>query len=110
MADGGNPDLRNSTGGENTDSEYVQKFLDELANKERAVSEATGSLRSRIGQILKEEAYNKAAFAQIRTIDKMSDTSRADFLRTFYPMFVAMYEDKWRIAAEDMLSDGEGEE
>jgi len=83
----------------------LKSFLDELSNKQRVVSEATGSLRSRIKGILDEKGYNNAALGVIRAIENKSETARADFLRTFEPMFDAMVEHKWRDEMHDLIPD-----
>ncbi|WP_306150676.1 hypothetical protein [Roseovarius sp. MMSF_3281] len=106
MADGGNAH-KNSA--DNVDYEELQSFLDELGDKQHSVSEATGSLRSRIKGIIDEKGWNNAALATIRTIENKSETARADFMRTFLPMFEAMLEHKWREEMHDML-DGVGED
>lgn len=93
------------------DADELQSFLNELGDKQRTVSEATGTLRSRIKSILDEKGWNNAAFAAIRTIENKSETARADFLRTFEPMFDAMMQEKWRDEMRDMLEPDEtGEE
>lgn len=83
--------------------------IDELSGMAKAVSEANGALRSRLNTILETRGYNKKALAIMRQIDGMSETGRADFLRTFEPMLEAMLECKWRAAMADML-EGLGEE
>lgn len=87
----------------------TQRFIDELANKQKTISEATGALRSRLKEILEQTEHHKGAFAMIRKIDGMSQTARADFLRTFEELFDAMMSYKWRDEMRDML-DGTGEE
>lgn len=95
--------------GDNSDIEVdyadVQRYLDELAGKQKAIAESMGSLRSRLKEILTNTGWHKSALAQIRTIDAMSETSRADFLRTFEPLFDAMVSKKWRDESTDLLED-----
>lgn len=81
----------------------VQAILDELVGKQTAISEATGELRSRIKAILDEQTWHKSALADIRKIDAMSDTKRADYLRTFEDLFDVMMAGKWRQSKQDML-------
>lgn len=81
----------------------LEAILQELRDKAHTVGEANGALRSRIKQIIEETGYHKGALSQIRAIDNMSETARADFLRTFEPMFDAMIAGKWRDEAEDLL-------
>ncbi|NRB19897.1 MAG: hypothetical protein HRU33_20700 [Rhodobacteraceae bacterium] len=85
------------------DASALQVQLDELADSGGTVSEANGDLRSRIKQIVDEEGYHKRALGVIREIDKMSETKRADFLRTFAPMLAAMRAGKWDTATPDMF-------
>jgi hypothetical protein len=85
----------------------LQAFLDELAGKQKVISEATGALRSRLKIILDETGYHKGAFGMMRTIDAMSDTARADFLRTFEPLFACMMDGKWRGRMSDLFGDKE---
>ncbi|WIY24241.1 hypothetical protein [Parasedimentitalea psychrophila] len=81
----------------------LQVQLDELADLGGTVSEANGDLRSLIKQIVDEEGYHKRALGVIREIDKMSETKRADFLRTFGPMLDAMRAGKWDTDTTDMF-------
>jgi len=81
----------------------LQTILDELAGKKKSVDEAVGSIRNRIGEIVKAETFHKGAFADIRKIDAMSDTGRADYLRTFEALFDVMMERKWRQKVRDLL-------
>lgn len=89
----------------NLDVDYkdLQAYLDELKDKAHGVAEATSSLRTRIKSIIEEKGYHKGALGMIRQIENMSQTARADFLRTFEPMFDAMVENKWRAESDDML-------
>ena len=77
--------------------------IEELASMAKSVGEANGALRNRIKQIIEEKGYHPMALADSRKIDRMSETKRADYLRTFRPMFAAMYESKWRGQAADMV-------
>lgn len=87
----------------NVDYDEAQGLIDGLKDKQKAISEATGSLRSAIKQILDETGYHKSAFASVRAIDAMSETARADYLRTFAPLFDAMMEGKWLQERQDLL-------
>jgi hypothetical protein len=95
--------------GDNSDfevnSEDLDKILSELGSMKKTVSEANGKLRSRLKQILDEKGYHPKALAMVRQIDDMSETYRADFLRTFRPMFDAMMEGKWDGESADLLSE-----
>lgn len=84
--------------------------LSGLTDKKKAVDEATGHLRTKIKSILDQYGWHKAALAEIRKIDGMSPTGRADYLRSFEPLFDAMVENKWRDEQTDMFGDGTGEE
>lgn len=83
----------------------LQEILNELEDKKDTVSEATGALRSRIKAVVDETGWHKGALAKIREIDAMSETARADFLRTFEPMFDAMVSQKWRDEMQDLFKD-----
>ena len=80
-------------------------ILAELNNKATSISEATGTLRSAIKGHLDQKGWHKQALGLVRTIDDMSDTKRADFLRTFLPMFDMMMDRKWRKAMVDLIPD-----
>lgn len=92
--------------GDNTkvDPGYLSGVLNELANLKKTVGEAAGSLRQRLNQILENTTWNKRALAHIREIQDMSDTKRADYLRSFEPMFDAMMEHEWRDTMDDLFS------
>lgn len=91
------------------DPEKLASVLDELAGLAKPIAEKTGDLRNRIKEVLETQGYEKGALATIRKIEAMSETKRADFLRTFEPMFQAMLDLKWRAETSDML-EGIGEE
>ena len=103
--DAGDDDLAEI--GDNSDLDIsfsdISPVVSDLAQSAKAVAEATGSLRSKIKAILDDKGWNKKALGMIRTIDAMSDTARADFLRSFQPMFEAMYAGKWLSAKQDMI-------
>lgn len=84
--------------------------LSNLSNLKDGVSEATGELRSQIKQILDSRGYHKKALAMIRDLDAMSETKRADVLRTFLPMLNAMRDAKWDSEMKDMLDKLDDEE
>lgn len=85
------------------------EILENLKNAAKAVAEATGNLRSRIKSTLEAKRWHKGALSTVRSIDAMSDSARADFLRTFEPMFDLMMQAKWRGALKDLLPDDEEE-
>lgn len=95
--------------GDNSDVDMgydeLQRILDELAGKQKTITEATGSLRSRLAQVLEEHNLNKQALAQIRKIENMSLTARNDFLRSFEPLFDLMISKKWRDEQQDLFDD-----
>ena len=86
------------------DADLLKQQLETLANMKKGVSEANGDLRAKIKEILETAGYNKKALAIIRQIDAMSETQRADFLRTFEPMFDAMLQFAWQEDTEDMFA------
>ena len=87
------------------DSEQLQSYLDSLSDDSKAIGEATGTLRANLKAILETEGYHKAAMAMVRKIDAMSETQQADFLRTFKPMFDAMFDAYWSSAQVDLLDE-----
>lgn len=91
----------------NIDVDYsdLETFLKDMQNKAKAVSEANGSLRSHLKSVLDDTGWHKTAAATIRQIDNMSETARADFLRSFEPMFDIMLSKKWRDEAMDIFSE-----
>lgn len=91
------------------DGKDLQKDIEQLKDMKSSVSEATGELRSQIKAILDNKGYHSKALAIIRDLDAMSETKRADVLRTFTIMFEAMMELKWRKESADMLEGIEDE-
>lgn len=87
----------------------LKGYLSELKNMLLSVNEENGKLRSRIKAILTKEDWHKGAFGDIRKIEKMSKTARADYLRTFKPLFDIMYEAEWKQEIGDLLSELEAE-
>ena len=85
-----------------TPDEFM-KLLDNLSAKGKTINEATGELRSAIKSTLDNYGWHKGALAMVRSIDAMSPTKRADFLRTFDPMFELMFLKKWRDEGRDMI-------
>jgi hypothetical protein len=83
--------------------------LTELSDKAKGVSESNGKLRASLKSIIEERGWNNKGLAIIRQIDAMSETSRADFLRTFKPMFNAMLEAAWQKEMEDLLQEVDGQ-
>jgi hypothetical protein len=83
----------------------LETFISDMENKQKAISEATGSLRSHLKSVLADTGWHKRAAGMIREINAMSETTRADFLRTFEPMFDVMLSKKWRDEAQDIFSD-----
>lgn len=83
----------------------ADKLLAELLKIDNANDEKNsvmGDLRSTIKSVLDASGYHKTALATIRTINDMPATKKADFLRTFEPMFEAM-SPTWRKQCQDML-------
>lgn len=95
----------------------LRAILDDVDSTGKAVTEANGTHRSNIKTILEDREWNKTAFADIRKIDNMSETKRADYLRTLQPLLQIMLDAKWTGELDDLLSQldqenepGEGEE
>ena len=87
----------------------LKKDLDLLADLKKTVGEHNGDLRSNLKHILETRGYHKKAMAIIRDIDAMSETERADVLRTLLPMMGAMNDGKWSGEGTDMLDAIDGE-
>ena len=85
------------------DGSELQQILDDLGDKKREVDEANGALRAALKEILEDAGWNKKALQAIRQIDAMSETQRADFLRTFKPMFEALYAHGWAFEVQDLV-------
>ena len=83
--------------------------LDLLSDLKKTVGEHNGELRSNLKHILETRGYHKKAMAIIRDIDAMSETERADVLRTLLPMMDAMNDGKWSGEGTDMLDAIDGE-
>lgn len=92
------------------DPNELRGVLDDLANSQRAVSEATGKLRSKLKGILDDTGWHKGALQTAKMIDNMSDTSRADFLRSFTPMFETLMAEKWEAEMADIFDGAEAKE
>lgn len=82
----------------------LREILDGVNSTGKEVTEANGAHRSGIKQILEDREWNKTAFADIRKIDNMSETKRADYLRTLQPLLQIMLDAKWSSELDDLLS------
>lgn len=85
--------------------EELREILDGTKDTQRAVSEANGKHRQGIKTVIEERDWHAKAFGDIRKIDAMSETERADYLRTFKPLFAAMMDAEWEEQLQDLLSD-----
>ena len=88
----------------------LNKHIKDLAQKKKAIDEGTGSLRNLLKQVLETEGYHSKALANIRSIAAMSESGRRDFLRTYKPMFDAMYSQYWQAEIADMVDVAEGKD
>ena len=89
----------------------LEDFLSDLEDKQKAITEATGKLRATLKGILKDTGWHKGAFATIRKLAALSETERADFLRTFKPLFETMLEQGgWANEMNDLVDQIEGEQ
>ena len=77
----------------------------ELQDMKTTIGEATGSLRSHLKGILDKKGYHSKALAICRDLDAMSETKRADVLRTLNPMMAAMRQQKWDAESVDMVDE-----
>lgn len=87
------------------DGKELMAEIVELQDMKTTIGEATGSLRSHLKGILDKKGYHSKALAICRDIDAMSETKRADVMRTLIPMMAAMREQKWDAEIKDMLDD-----
>lgn len=90
------------------DPAELQSEINELKELAKASSEKSGDLGARKTAISERKGYDKAALGTILKVDSMSETNRADFLRTFSPMFEAM-RGGWEAEGKDMLDDLDGD-
>lgn len=88
----------------------LKSLLDEAAQTAKAVNEANGAHRSKLKEIIEDQEWNKNAFADIRKIANMSETKRADFLRTFIPLLDVMRDAVWDNELSDLLDGMDGNE
>lgn len=88
----------------------LRELLDALSDKKRSVDESNGKLRAALKGIIDDRGFHAGGFATIRKIDAMSETERADFLRTFNALYTAMKAGKWDQESSDLLSATEAEE
>ena len=90
------------------DLQKLRSELDSLHNKARASSESSGDLGQRRKQAVDSLGCHKDALSIIERVDRMSDDKRADFMRSFGPMFDAM-RPQWDEAAQDMVDKAEAQ-
>lgn len=88
----------------------LEGFLSDLEDQQKSITEATGKLRNTLKGILKDTGWHKGAFSAIRRISVMSETERADFLRTFKPLYEAMMEHGWADEMNDLVDQIQGEQ
>ena len=84
------------------------KFLElcaALSQHQGNITSATGKLRAELKEYLKETGHHKGAVGDIRKIDNMTETARADYLRTFMPYLEAMLAKRWKKQQPDFLDD-----
>jgi len=87
---------------EGPDLSKLDADIQRVHKSAKPIQERTGEHRERIKQILDQRGYHKGAFGDLVKIDRMSETKRADFLRTFVPAFNIMAE-KWGADVIDLL-------
>ena len=61
----------------------LQDFLRAMKTEETEAASDNASRRKRIGEFAKDHRLNNAAFAAHRKLDKMTESQRADWFRTF---------------------------
>jgi hypothetical protein len=93
--------LNNST--VEMDEKKFVELCHELMGHQGDISSATGRLRSTLKEYLKETGHHKGAVGDIRKIDNMTETARADYLRTFLPYLEAMLAKRWKKQQPDFL-------
>lgn len=84
------------------DAQKLRSDLDKVHNKKRASSESSSALGQLRKSTVEGLGCHKDAFASIEKIDAKSEEDRADYLRSFIPMFEAMLPD-WQEEMADML-------
>lgn len=83
--------------------EDLRSILADIDDRKTTVGEATGRYRSHLKQILEEQTWNKTALGDILKINRMSETARADYLRTFRALFEVMCVNLWDDELRDMI-------
>lgn len=87
----------------------IEGYHGELSNLQKAIKEMTGKKGSRVKTILEVEDWNRKGMSDIITIMNMSESARADFLRTFHPLFMILYKEEWESEMHDLLTQLEKE-
>lgn len=96
-------------GDQDTDFNELNGFIVELADMKQDITAATAKLRTRLKAILETKKWNKSAVAEIRKVANMTQTARADYLRTFKILFAIMCHEKWDNDLRDMIDQLEDE-
>ena len=88
----------------------LTELLGSVADTKHTIDEATGKHRNNIKQIVSDREWHKGAFGSILKIDRMSETERAYYLRTFGVLYACMLAGKWQAETADLLAKIETEE
>ena len=84
------------------DLQKLRGSLDRIHGKATSSSESSSSLGQQRKQEVETLGCHKDALSMIERIDRMSDEKRADFLRSFQPMFDGLMP-QWDEDMQDML-------
>lgn len=84
------------------DLQKLRGSLDRIHSKATSSSESSSSLSQQRKQEVETLGCHKDALSIIERIDKMSEDKRADFLRSFQPMFDGLMP-QWEEEMQDML-------
>lgn len=84
------------------DLQKLRSELDSIHQKATASSESSSTLGQRRKQAVEALGCHKDAMSAIEKIDRMSPDKKADFLRSFEPMFSGLLP-QWKDQYQDML-------
>lgn len=84
------------------DAQKLRAALDVIHDKKRGSGESSQKLSKERKEQAERLGCERDALALIERVDGMSEEKRADFLRTFVPMFEALMPD-WEDKMRDMV-------
>jgi len=88
------------------DTQKLRSALDRIHTKATSSSESSSTLGQQRKQEVESLGCHKVALSLIERIDRMSPDTKADFLRSFSPMFSALLP-QWEGEFKDMVDKAE---